>query len=284
MDNRFNLIDEPWIPVADAGLVSLRQLFSNSELRALGGNPVQKLALMKLLLAIAQAAATPENDEQWQAMTSTTLASQCLDYLTKWHDRFYLYGEKPFLQVPEVISLINSRTAKKLASAKTPAKQNKARQLGEPKEFGAGFYPDLPSENNTILSHTLVDKDLNDAEKALFLLTLMNFAFGGKRVEKDTISLAGQVFGNRYTAPAGPSLGGSKGMLHNFPITNSLVETLWLNLLTHADINSLARWPSGIGSPPWERMPKTERDCIAKTLRTSYMATADRIISVCFAA
>ena len=102
MDNRFNLIDEPWIPVADAGLVSLRQVFSNTELQALGGNPVQKLALMKLLLAIAQAAATPENDQQWQALTPTTLASQCLDYLAKWHDRFYLYGANPFLQMPTI--------------------------------------------------------------------------------------------------------------------------------------------------------------------------------------
>ena len=42
MDNRFNLIDEPWIPVADVGRVSLAQMFGNPDYRALGGNPVQK--------------------------------------------------------------------------------------------------------------------------------------------------------------------------------------------------------------------------------------------------
>ena len=49
VENRFNLIDEPWIPVVDAGQVSLKQLFSYPEYRALGGNPVQKIALTKLL-------------------------------------------------------------------------------------------------------------------------------------------------------------------------------------------------------------------------------------------
>ena len=39
--SRFNLVDEPWIPVVDAVRVSLRQLFSHPEYRALGGNPVQ---------------------------------------------------------------------------------------------------------------------------------------------------------------------------------------------------------------------------------------------------
>lgn len=56
MENRFNLIDEPWIAVVDVGLVSLTDIFSQPELRALNGNPVQKIALTKLLLAIAQSA------------------------------------------------------------------------------------------------------------------------------------------------------------------------------------------------------------------------------------
>ena len=51
MERRFNLIDEPWLPIVDVGRVSLRQVFSEPSYRALGGNPVQKIALMKLLLA-----------------------------------------------------------------------------------------------------------------------------------------------------------------------------------------------------------------------------------------
>jgi len=44
VENRFNLVDEPWIPVVDVGLVSLNAVFSQPEYRALGGNPVQKIA------------------------------------------------------------------------------------------------------------------------------------------------------------------------------------------------------------------------------------------------
>jgi hypothetical protein len=67
-ENRFNLVEEPWIPVTGEGLVSLRRVFSDGKLRAFGGNPVQKIALLKLLLAIAQSASTPENDEEWERM------------------------------------------------------------------------------------------------------------------------------------------------------------------------------------------------------------------------
>lgn len=42
LPNRFNLVDEPWIPVAGKGLVSLADVFSNPNLSALGGNPIQK--------------------------------------------------------------------------------------------------------------------------------------------------------------------------------------------------------------------------------------------------
>ncbi len=99
-ENRFNLIDEPWIPVADMGRVSLREIFANPNLRALGGNPVERIALTKLLLAIAQAAVTPEDDQQWSNMGPTGMSHGCLAYLEKWHDRFWLYGERPFLQFP----------------------------------------------------------------------------------------------------------------------------------------------------------------------------------------
>lgn len=100
IENRFNLIDEPWIPIVDVGQVSLRQLFSHAEYRALGGNPVQKIALTKLLLAIAQAAYTPEDDDDWTKSGANGMAKECLKYLDQWHDRFYLYSERPFLQMP----------------------------------------------------------------------------------------------------------------------------------------------------------------------------------------
>ena len=144
MENRFNLIDEPWIPVADVGRVSLSQLFSNPEYRALGGNPIQKIALMKLLLAIAQAACTPKNEEEWRLLGAKGLAEKCLGYLEGRHDKFYLYGDMPFLQMPAV------------------SKANV-------QPFGA-VLPEISTGNTTVLSQVQVERSLDDSDKALLLL------------------------------------------------------------------------------------------------------------------
>ena len=50
---RYNLIDEAWIPVADRGKASLKEIFASRACRTLGGTPREKIALLKLLLAIA---------------------------------------------------------------------------------------------------------------------------------------------------------------------------------------------------------------------------------------
>ncbi|HLS16350.1 MAG TPA: type I-E CRISPR-associated protein Cse1/CasA [Paenalcaligenes sp.] len=273
MENKFNLIDEPWIPIADYGLISLRDIFSNNKYRELGGNPIQKIAIFKLLLAISQAAVTPSDEEAWQALGTEKLAHRCLTYLEKWHDKFYLYGERPFLQMPKVLESIDERTEKKLKSAKTPAQKRKVMATAAPKAFGAGFYPDLPSDNNTLLSHTLIERDLQDHEKALFILTLMNFSFGGKRIEADLISLAGQKLGNRHSAKAGPSLGGFWGYLHSFVMAEGILSSLWLNLLTEQEIKRMGYWTSGLGDPPWESMPADEAGPDAEKYKNSYMAT-----------
>lgn len=270
-ENRFNLIDEPWIPIVDVGRVSLRDIFSRSDYRALGGNPVQKIALTKLLLAIAQAASMPTDDEDWAELGAEGMASKCLAYLDKWHDRFWLYGERPFLQMPTVLSLIDVRTKKKRAEAKSNSKLMEAEAEALPKSIGTGFYPDLPSDNNTILSECQFDRDLSDAEKALFVICLMNLAFGGKRVEKDFVNFCGQIYGNRHSAKAGPSLGNHVGYLHSFLVGGNLQATLWMNMLTGKKIESIRYWSSGLGVPPWEVMPTTETCSIANELKNSYM-------------
>src|SRR3989338_955459 len=100
--NRFNLVDEPWIPVAGRGLVSLATVFSDHSLSALGGNPVQKIVLTKLLLAIAQSAYTPTDDDDWKRVGASGMAKKTLAYLTEKKELFWLYGERPFLQMPEI--------------------------------------------------------------------------------------------------------------------------------------------------------------------------------------
>ena len=144
MDKRFNLIDEPWLPVADKGRVSLRRIFTDADCRALGGNPVEKIALMKLLLAIAQAAATPEDETAWGALGAQRLAEKCLTYLDQWHDRFDLYGDKPFLQMPAIAA-------------------------AEIKSFGT-VLPQVATGNTTVLNGGQVERLLSDADKAVLLV------------------------------------------------------------------------------------------------------------------
>lgn len=256
MDKRFNLIDEPWIPVADVGRVNLRQVFSEPDYRALGGNPVQKIALTKLLLAIAQAAATPEDDSEWRALGADGLASRCRDYLQHWHERFYLYGEQPFLQMPAIRSA-------KLQS------------------YGA-VLPEIATGNTTVLTQVQTERPLDDADKAVLLVSLMGFALGGKKTDNRvtlTVGYAGKRNdkGKPSTAKPGPSVA-HMGLLHNLLQGESLWQSLWLNLLSRRQVEQSQRFAEGVGTPPWERMPEGEDDAVARQLRQSLIG---RLLPLC---
>lgn len=248
-ENRFNLIDEPWLPVTDVGLVSLGQLFSHPEYRALGGNPVQKIAVTKLLLAIGQAAATPANDAEWVDMGAEIMAQRCRDYLAHWRDRFWLYGDKPFLQMPTIKSAV-------VQSAGAVA-------------------PEVATGNTTVLTQINIDRPLSEAEQALLLVSLMGFAMGGKKTDNGVVLSQGYTGksnekGKPSTGKPGTSLGFA-GFLHSFLLGSSLWETLWLNLLTHEQIGGLRVMTAGLGQAPWERMPDGESCELARQLQNSLM-------------
>ena len=256
MENRFNLVDEPWIPIADIGRVSLRQVFTNPAYRSLGGNPVQKIALMKLLLAIAQAAATPADDAEWRALGAEGLAQRCLAYLDRWHDRFYLYGEWPFLQMPAI-------AAAALQS------------------YGA-VVPEVSTGNTTVLSQIQVQRTLDDAEKALLLVSLMAFALAGKKTDNSVVLSPGYQGkrndkGKPSSSKPGPAVA-HMGVLHNFFLGGDVQQTLWLNLLTCKQIEQTKLFPQGIGVAPWELMPEGEDCAIAQGLKQSLMG---RLIPMC---
>lgn len=254
--NQFNLVDEPWIPVTGIGLVSLHQLFSHGEYRALGGNPVQKIAMIKLLLAIAQSAYTPEDNAEWVSLQSSGLASQCLEYLNKWRDSFYLYGEKPFLQIPAIKAAAIQR-------------------------FGA-VLAEVSTGNTTVLTQSQVEKTLTDADKALLLVQLMGFGLGGKKTDNSIVLSSGyqgkaNEKGKPSTGKYGPSVG-YYGFLHNFLQGESLHETLWLNLFTSQQISDMGIYPQGLGVAPWENMPVGESCPVAESLKSSLMG---RLIPIC---
>jgi len=256
MDKHFNLIDEPWIPVADVGRVSLRQIFSRPDYRALGGNPVEKIAVMKLLLAIAQAAATPEDDDAWRTMGVEGMAKQCLAYLDKWHERFDLYGPQPFLQMPAIAA-------------------------AELKSYGT-VLPEVATGNTTVLSQGQMERSLTDAEKAVLLVCLMGFALGGKKTD-NSVALSPGYAGKRNdkgkpsTGKPGPAVA-HMGLLHTLLQGRSLWQSLWLNLLSFAHITQCQKYAMGLGVAPWELMPAGEDDEVALRLKSSLMG---RLVPLC---
>jgi len=239
----FNLFEENWIPVANTGLVSLRQAFTSRALRSLGGNPVQKIAVLKLLLSIAHAAHTPANDNDWKKDGVDGMASRTLEYLESKRELFWLFGDKPFLQMPII---------------------EKAKKLN----YGA-TQPSIASGNTTVLWQSQVEHSLSDAEKALLLVVLMGFATGGKKTDNSVVLTPGYD-GKSKTGKPGSSLG-YLGYLHSFILGESIQETVWLNLLSRESVASMKIFTGGIGVAPWESMPAGEDDEIARSLKSSLM-------------
>jgi len=255
-ESRFNLIDEAWIPVAERGLVTLRQIFCDPTISALGGDPVQKIAILKLLLAIAQSACTPKDTTDWKNLGVQGMCTAALAYLDKWHDAFWLYGETPFLQIPAI-------------------------EKAEKKSYGT-VLPMVATGNTTVLTQIHIEKPLSDSEKAQILIQLMGFALGGKKTDNSVVLTPGYPGksngkGNPSTGKPGPSVG-FKGFLHSFVMGSSLVQSVWLNLFTTADLDQMRFYPAGLGVAPWERMPQGEDDEVARELKHSYMG---RLIPLC---
>ncbi|MDV7024686.1 type I-E CRISPR-associated protein Cse1/CasA [Atlantibacter subterranea] len=260
--NRFNLIDEPWIPVADVGRVSLKRLFSDTELRALGGNAAQKIALIKLFQAICQAAATPQDDMQWQTLGPNGLCSEVLSYLERWRDRFWLYGDKPFLQMSAIAR-------------------------AELKSYGV-VLPEVSTGNTTVLTQSQSEKMLDDGDKALLLVVQMSMALGGKKTDNSVVLTPGyrgktNDKGKPATGKPGPALA-FMGLMHSFCIGTTLAETCWLNLFTAENIAALTQYPSGLGTAPWERMPEGEDCATARELKQSLMGRLVPVSRFCLLA
>lgn len=242
-ENRFNLIDEKWIPVTDRGKVSLRTIFTDERITALGGNPVEKIAVFKLLLAIAQSAYTPQGDEDWKKLGVKGLQQKVLEYFDAHYDCFWLYGEKPFLQMKEV-------------------------KCAEVYPFGK-VQMEIATGNTSVVTEIQIEKEIDDSEKAMLVLLLMGFAFGGKNTDNSVVLTSGYT-GKTKTSKYGSSLG-FQGMLHSFVFTASILNSVYFNIFTENEIGRIGIYPKGVGTAPWEKMPTGEDDDVAKNLKNSYM-------------
>ena len=220
-----NLTYAPWIPIIrDDGTrerVSLIALFKEGEsIRDLAVNPPQRIALMRLLICITQAALDGPQDEKDWFHSQKNLAQNVIVYLEKWVHAFELYGSTPFIQAKDMEPLDNA-TLDKL-------------------NFN------LSAGNNSVL----FDHEASSSGRvhgpewcALMLLTFQCFSPGG---------LIGttQWGGNKTTKTSehAPAIEGS--MLHTYIRGENLLITTWMNLLTK---KMIAEFPGmNFGRPIWE--------------------------------
>lgn len=226
-----NLTLEPWIPALRADgrrdLFSLHDLFAQAhELRDLAVKPHERIALMRLLLCITQAALDgPADEGEWETC-KPLIQPRVRDYLNKWKAAFELFGEGPrFLQLP------NLKPGKESDEGNAATKLDLA----------------LATGNNSTLfdNHAGDDRSIIAARAAVNLLTFQCFSPCGR------IGIA--LWNGKETLGKGTSNHApctSSSMIHTFLLGSFLLETLHLNLMSKEAIMDSPN--AGWGKPIWE--------------------------------
>ncbi|MCX6879959.1 MAG: type I-E CRISPR-associated protein Cse1/CasA [Verrucomicrobia bacterium] len=234
-----NLTIDPWIPVIGADgqqrMVSLHDLFAAAhELRDLSVKPHEKIALLRLLICITQAALDgPEDFDAWETCRDA-IQPAVKSYLEQWQASFELFGDGPrFLQVPG------------LKAAQEVGEGNPATKLDLT----------LASGNNaSLFDNSAGDpRTVEPGRLALTLLAFQCFAPGGRIGVAKWHGFDTPSKGASNHAPCTPS-----SMLHTFLQGRVLLETIHLNLLNKDEGSDLG--PGKWGRPGWELPVSTAGD------------------------
>lgn len=230
-----NLTTNPWIPVVwedgKADKVSLLDAFLKGDrIRDLAVRPHERIALMRLLICVAQAGLDgPKDHDEWQKCRSV-LPGKAADYLVKWKHAFELFGDgQRFLQVANVKP--TKRDATEADEINSPSKLDFALATGN----NSTLFDNAGGSERLFTAHSL----------ALSLLTFQNFSPAGRigDVKWDGCSMGG-------SSKRAPCV--VKAMLHTYLKRPSLLDTVWANMLSRDQIGMLGcKW----GVPVWENMP-----------------------------
>lgn len=227
-----NLTTDSWIPIVwndgKRGAISLQEAFARGEeIRDLAVRPDERIALMRLLICIAQAALDgPDDHSDWKTCLQQIIPS-ALSYLKHWQSVFELGGNGPrFLQVKG------------------------DGQLGTMELDKLGF---VDADMTTLFDQDVVlGRQRNLDWVALRLLTYQSFAAGGTvggAIEKD-----GRL--QPQKGKNGPCRDSSA--FHAFIRRENLISTLYSNMVTKRTISNLKSlaW----GTPMWEAKATTLRE------------------------
>jgi CRISPR system Cascade subunit CasA len=133
-----------------------------------------------------------------------------------------------------------------------------------------------------VLSQIQIEHPLDDAGRAVLIVSLMGFALAGKKTDNSITLSPGyggkrNDKGNPASGKPGPAVA-HMGLLHSFLMGSTLQETLWLNPLTTRQVAQINMYPLGVGIPPWEQMPEGEDCPVAQRLKQSLMG---RLVPLC---
>lgn len=132
----FNIATDPWVPVIGAHgpeTLSLRDTILRAhELYSISGaNGLENVAILRLLGAVI-AAVEPHSggntDDWWRAWEASSFDSNAYErYFDEHHDEFFLFGDRPFMQVTTPPGKTRSESAepnlyKLILSAPTPGR------------------------------------------------------------------------------------------------------------------------------------------------------------------
>ena len=260
-----NLTTDPWIPVIDTqGRVvcaSLRQVFCEGHtLQDLAARPHERVALMRLLICIAQAALEGPADGEALEKCSKELPGAAERYLDRWRGCFGLFDtERPFLQLAG------------LSKPPKPANEKANRISHRGEGVDGGELGTVVSKMDLALATgekvTLFDNAAAREEQRVFgaerlaltLIAFQCFSPGGTigaavwHGSQTPGTFPNGAIGSSSNAPCAP-----RSMLHSFVRMPTLAATVLANLLTKRTVVKDYRKPWG--KPVWEFMPKSFSD------------------------
>lgn len=249
-----NLTTEAWIPIVwnegKPGTVSLREAFERGhEIRDLAVRPHERIALMRLLICIAQAALDgPTDYDDWKACPPRIVPS-ALEYLDHWRHAFELFGNgQRFLQV---------------ANLKKPAKKSNEDENDEGSPTSKLDLALATGNNSTLFDNAGgSQRSFGDGQVAVALLAFQCFSPCG------TIGVAlwngsPTVGWSSYPkvkpgqSAHAPCLSGN--MLHSYLRGRNLLDSLHCNLITKEQVEGFCGHDAW-GKPEWESVPLDPTD------------------------
>lgn len=229
-----NLIGDAWIPVVfqngQTRSVGLKNLYEQAEaIRDLALAPPHRIAVMRFLICITQAALDgPADKDEWLECKGRIIP-ESLAYLEKHRGKFDLFGEQPFLQI---------------------------RDLAIEKEEDKPALDKLDFRLSSGNNKTWRDQEaISEGRKhpaawcVLQLLTFLNFSTQGRvgQANWKSIKFSQQTF-------AAPCV----KVIHIFPRKQNFLETLQINLLTKTQVSQMPN--SSWGCPVWDSFPENPKD------------------------